>query len=423
MVGRDSRPQSRAMTYTRVLAVPPFRVLFATRTLAITADTLRMVALSVLVFAVTGSTLLAALAYGIAFVPQLIGGSLLGAVADLLPPRQLITLGYVVEFGSGLLLAFADLPIWLSMVLVAAVSMVTPVLNGAVGRVVADVLSGENYVLGRSLLNLASSAAQLVGMAGAGAAVAALGARHAMLVTAVLHLLAAAWVRFRLPDLRVSAAARGALGVVRRSWAGNRELLRDRTIRALILAQWLPPACVTGAEGLIVPYAAVRGLPAQDGGLLLACVPVGMMIGSLVFGRVVGPDTRRRLLVPMMVVVGLPLLGFAVAGLPVAVCGVLLVIAGTGFSYGLAIQQRFRDVVPEASRGQAFSLLSTGLMTVQGISPAVAGALAGVVPVGIVIALCGAVSTVTVVLFRLRAAEVMDQSRPAEKDSSASRRE
>src|SRR5438445_12423283 len=93
-------PQARAITYGEVLANAAFRVLFTTRTLAITADTLRMVALSVLVFAITGSPLLAALAYGISFLPQLLGGSLLGAVADLLPPRQLITIGYGVEFGS-----------------------------------------------------------------------------------------------------------------------------------------------------------------------------------------------------------------------------------------------------------------------------------------------------------------------------------
>ncbi|QUQ67775.1 MFS transporter [Kutzneria sp. CA-103260] len=411
------------MTYAGVLANTAFRVLFTTRTLAVTADTVRIVALSVLVFAVTGSPLLAAVAYGISFLPQLIGGSLLGAVADLLPPRQLIALGYGVEFGSGLLLGLVDLPIWLSMTLVAAVSTVTPLVNGAVGRVVADVLDGESYVLGRSLLNLASSAAQLVGMAGAGAAVAVLGAQHAMLVTAGLHLVAAAWVWLRLPDLRVSPGERGALTALRRSLTGNRELLRDRTIRALILAQWLPPACVTAAESLIVPYVAARGLPTQTGGLLLACLPVGMMIGSLVIGRVVGPEQRRRLMVPMMAVVGLPLLGFAVADLPVEVCGALLVLAGVGFAYGLPIQQRFRDVVPTAGRGQAFGLLSTGLMTAQGISPAVAGALAGVVPVSHVIALCGVGAVLTALVFRLRAVDVAFQSRPAEKESSASRRE
>jgi hypothetical protein len=93
----------------------------------------------------------------------------------------------------------------------------------------------------------------------------------------------------------------------------------------------------------------------------------------------------------------------------------LLVIAGAGFAYGLALQQRFRDVVPEAVRGQAFSLLSTGLMTAQGISPALAGALAGLLPVAQVIAVCGAVSVGAVLLFRLRAAEAMGASSKAVK--------
>jgi predicted MFS family arabinose efflux permease len=294
----------------------------------------------------------------------------------------------------------------LSLAVVAAVSMVTPLVNGAAGRVVADVLSGESYVLGRSLLNLASSSAQLIGMAGAGAAVAVLGAHHAMLVSAVLHLFAAVWVRLRLPDLRVSSS--GLSSALRRSWSGNRQLLRDRTIRTLILAQWLPPACVTGAESLLVPYVAVRGLPVAAGGLLLACLPVGMMIGSVLIGRVLGPLSRRRLLLPLMIAVGLPLIGFSITGLPVVLCGALLVLAGTGFAYGLALQQRFRDIVPSAVRGQAFSLLSTGLMTAQGLSPALAGALAGVLPVAQVIALCGAVSVGSALLFRLRAREVMD---------------
>jgi MFS family permease len=406
------------MTYARVLANDSFRAVFATRSLAIAADTLRTVALSVLVFATTGSPLLGAMAYGISFLPQLLGGSLFGAVADLVPPRRLMALGYVIEFATGLLLALGDLPVWLSMVVVAAVAMATPLANGAAGRVVADVLSGEEYVLGRSLFTLASSAAQLVGLAGGGLAVAALGGRHAMLVSALLHLVAAAWIRLRLPELPVV----GAGNALRRSWSGNRRLLSDGTTRALILAQWLPPACATGAESLLVPYVAARGLSAGVAGLLLACVPVGMMIGSLVLGRVVGPDLRRRLLVPLMTLVGLPLLGFA-ADPPLVLCGALLVIAGVGFAYGLAIQQRFRDVVPADGRGQAFSLLSTGLMTVQGVSPALAGALAGVLPVADVIALCGLVAVLSAAVFRARVPDVMDQSRPMEKDSSASRRE
>jgi MFS family permease len=392
-----------------VLANPSFRVLFATRSLATIADTLRTVALSLLVFSLTGSTLLGALAYGISFIPQLIGGSLLGAVSDRLAPRRLITVGYTVEFATGLLLGLGSPPVWLSLSLVAVVASVTPVFTGASSRAVADVLTGDSYVVGRSLSNLASSASQLIGLAGGGVAVAALGGRHAMLVSAGLHLTAAAGVRLRLTNLPIKSRpqARGARAAVRQSWTGNRRLLVDPTTRTLILAQWLPPAFVAGAESLIVPYVSIRGLPAETAGLLLACLPAGMMVGSLVVGRFLAPVVRERLLVTLMAMLGLPLLAFAAAGLPVALCAALLVLAGSGFSYGLGIQRRFREVVPEANRGQAFSLLATGLMTAQGVSPVLAGALAGVVPVEDVIALAGAATAAVALAFHFRAAAVM----------------
>ena len=48
-------PAVRHATYREVLAERRFRLLFLTRSLAIGADTLRTVALSMLIFAVTGS--------------------------------------------------------------------------------------------------------------------------------------------------------------------------------------------------------------------------------------------------------------------------------------------------------------------------------------------------------------------------------
>ena len=52
-------------TYGEVFADPIFRVLFVTRSVAIAADTLRILALSVLVYAATGSPLWTAVTFGI----------------------------------------------------------------------------------------------------------------------------------------------------------------------------------------------------------------------------------------------------------------------------------------------------------------------------------------------------------------------
>ncbi len=113
---------ARRVTYREVLAEPRFRLLFLTRSLAIGADTLRTVALSVLIFTVTGSPLLAAVTYGAAFFPQAIGGMLLGALADRARPCPLITAGYGLEAATAAALALAGLPVVASLALVAAIA-------------------------------------------------------------------------------------------------------------------------------------------------------------------------------------------------------------------------------------------------------------------------------------------------------------
>ncbi|GAA4259598.1 MFS transporter [Dactylosporangium darangshiense] len=380
-------------TYTSVLRDGQFRVLFGTRTLSILADTLRIVALSLLVYAATDSPALAALAYGIGFLPQLLGAGLFGALADRVRPRRLIALGYLAEAAAALALAMVPLPVWAALALVAAAALLTPVFMGAQNALIAEVLHGEAYVLGRSLANMASSLAQLAGMAGAGLAVAALGGRRAMLLAALGHVLAAAWTRLGLADSPVAPGAGRPRGLAAASWSGNVALLRDRTVRRLLLVQWLPPAFLTGAEALMVPYAAGRGFAIGVAGWLLAAIPVGMTAGNLVVGRLIGPALRERLVPVLIALMGLPCLAF-LAPAPWPPLAGALMVAGAGFAFGLGVQEAFRDALPAEGRGQAFGLLSTGLMTAQGLLPALAGLLAEALAPGVVIGLLGGATLV-----------------------------
>lgn len=380
-------------TYREVVADQRFRLLFVTRTVTITADALRILTLSVLIFATTGSPLMGALTFGIGFLPQLAGSMLLGSLADRVRPRRLIAAGYLLEFAAAVAMALAHLPVVFILLLVAVVAFLTPVFQGASNRLVAETLTGDAYVLGRSLSSMSSSAAQLLGLAGGGVAVTLLGSRHALLLSAGAYLVASVAVRLRLPDLpapdKGSAAGSGSL--VRHSWSGNRALFADRRVRKLLLAQWLPSAFAASAESLVVPFAGRRGFPDGTAGLLLACLPVGMLVGNLVVGRFVLPATRERLVALLVAVLGLPLLVFAF-GPPWPLCAVLLLVTGTGFAYSLGLQRSFLDALPEASRGQAFGLLTSGMMTVQGVGPAVFGALAEVVSVGAAISAAGIAS-------------------------------
>ncbi|MEV5257422.1 MFS transporter [Streptomyces anulatus] len=391
---------SHRATYREVLAEPRFRLLFSTRAVAITADALRITTFSVLVFSSTGSALLSAVAFGIGFIPQLFGSLLLGSLADRLPPRALITGGYALTCATALLLALVRMPVAASLGVVALVSLVTPVFHGASSRLVAQSLEGDAYVLGRSLNNIAGAGAQLFGLALGGAAVAALGPRRALAVSAVLYLGCALAIRTRLPRSQpgefggTPGSAGDDGGAVRASLQGAGLLLRGRTVRRLMLAQWLPVALVAGAEGLIVAYAGERRFAPGWYALLMGCLPVGMLVGDLLVGRFLRPPTRERLVVPLVALAGLPLIGFAAEpGVGVSSC--LLLVSGLGYAYGLGLQRPFLDALPQDGRGQAFGLAGSGSMTLQGVGPVCLGAVAAVIGTGGAIAVAGGAAVLT----------------------------
>ncbi|WP_239481388.1 MFS transporter [Streptomyces sp. CS014] len=368
-------------TYREVLAEPRFRLLFSTRAVAITADALRITTFSVLVFSSTGSALLSAVAFGIGFIPQLFGSLLLGSLADRLPPRALIAGGYALTCATALLLAVVRMPVAASLGVVALVSLATPVFHGASSRLVAQSLEGDAYVLGRSLSNIASAGAQLFGLALGGAAGTALGPRRALAVSAVLYLGCALAIRIRLPRLQpgesggTPGSVGGDGGAVRASLQVAGLLLRGRTVRRLMLAQWLPVALVAGVEGLIVAYAGERRFAPGWYAVLMGCLPVGMLVGDLLVGRFLRPRTRERLVVPLAALAGLPLIGFAAEpGVGVSSC--LLLISGLGYAYGLGLQRPFLDALPHDGQGQAFGLLGSGSMTLQGVGPVCLGTAA-----------------------------------------------
>lgn len=390
----------RRATYREVLAEPRFRLLFSTRAVAITAGSVRIATFSVLVFASTGSALLSALAFGIGFLPQVFGSLLLGALADLLPPRALIVGGYVVEGAAALLLVLVRMPIAVSLGVVALVALITPVSGGASSRLVAQWLKGDAYVLGRSLNNIASSGAQLFGLGLSGAVVAVLGPHRALVVSAALYLGCALAVRVRLPRLEPAecdgppGGAQADRGAVRASLHGAGLLLRGRTVRRLLLAQWLPAAFITGAEGLIVAYAGGRHFAPGWYAVLMSCVPVGMLVGDLLVGRLLRPRTRERLVVPLLALTGLPLIGFAAEpGVGASSC--LLLLCGFGLAHGLGLQRTFLDALPSEGQGQAFGLLGSGSMTLQGVGPAGFGAVAAVTGAGGAMALAGGAAVLT----------------------------
>ena len=183
----------------------------------------------------------------------------MGALADRVRPRRLIATGYLLDMAIAALLALLQLPAVWCIVMVGAAAVVAPVFNGAGGRLTAEILTGDAYVLGRALNNMSTAVAQLAGLAVGGAAVAAIGSRAALLIAAGCCACGALMVRLGLPAGSPPPPTPAGT-TVRTSWRGSRLLLTDRRVRRILLAQWLPMALAAGVEALLVPFAGERRL-------------------------------------------------------------------------------------------------------------------------------------------------------------------
>lgn len=375
-------------TYREIFAVGEFRALFAMVLLRALATTAEILGLSVLVYARTGSALLSAVAYGIGFLPQLVGGALLTSLADRLSPRGVISVLALVRAAPGALIGLIDMPIAAMLVLVAGIALLDPAAGAARGRLMPAILDGDRYVLGRSIMSATASGAQILGLGVGGVILAFLSARQLLLLAAAALIGASALAWFGLQHHRSTPTAGTGRGSIRATLTGNAALWSERRIRGLMLAQWLPAWFVTAAESLLVPYAGALGRPESTASVLLAALPVGMVTGQLVVGRLCTAPTRERLSFPLATLIGIPLLAFALH-LPVTIGAALLVVTGAGFGYALGLQRRFLDVLPGHRQGQAFGLLGSGAMGGQGAGPAAAGGLATVLGPGAAIAIAG----------------------------------
>lgn len=374
-------------TYAEIFAVREFRVLFGGHVAMILGDSLRMLALSVLVYAQTGSPLLAAFAYTVGFVPQAIGGAFLLSLGDRLPPRATIVAGACVLSGSALLVAVLMPPVPVMLAVFVLVAMVEPVFSAARSGLLPEVLDGDRFVLGRSVLVVAMSSCQVVSLGAGGALLATVGPRAALFAAAGINAIGAGWSYVGL-ERRSARASETSRSPVLATLRTNASLLGNARIRGLLLAMWLPVSLLTGAESLAVPYAASLGGDGELGALVLAALPVGMITGNLVIGRMLRPKQRERLALPLALLVGAPLL-LLVAMLPLWLAFIVFAISASGLSYELGIQRAFADAAPARARGQAFGLLNTGFMVGQGIGALMLGALAEFTGPGLAMAMGG----------------------------------
>ncbi|MFZ3568104.1 MFS transporter [Streptomyces sp. BH097] len=409
-----SEPPPERPGYARLFRIAEFRAVFTAHAASLLGVVVSEISLTVLVYGLTGSPLLSALTFTLGFLPYLVGGTLLSGIADRFPARRVLVACDLVCAGCAALMALPATPVAGLLALRCVIALVSPVFSGTRMATLADVLGdGDLFVLGRSLLRIVSQSALLVGFGLGGVLLTVVSPRAALTVTVATFLCSATLLRLGTkarPAREREADEGGAL--LTYSLAGARQVLGHRRIRALLLLLWVPPMFVIAPEALAAAYADEIGAGAAAVGLLMCSMAVGTVTGELAAGSLLSPSARSRIALPLASATLLPLIGYALTpGLAWAV--VILLLAGAGSAYTLGLDRWFVDAVPEELRGRAMALHSAGLMTIQGVGTALAGAAAEVLDVSTVVSCAGLIGGLCCAALAL---EVRASGRAAEAD-------
>ncbi|WP_207127793.1 MFS transporter [Actinocatenispora comari] len=377
---------ARSAGYRSVFAVPEFRAVFAAHVLSMLGEVLAEIALSVLVYRLTGSPLLSALSLALGLLPYALCGTLLSSVADRFPTRRVLVGCDLLCAAGAAGLVVPGMPVAALLVMRCLLAAVAPVFTGTRAATLTDILgTGDRYVLGRSVIRLVSQSAQLAGFGIGGVLLLAVSPRGVLAVTTATFLASALVLRL---GTRARAARTTAGPLLGSSLGAVRWLLADRRIRSLLLLAWVPPMFVVVGEALLTPLAAAAHASSGWLGLLMCGMPVGAVLGETLAGSLLGARGRARLMAPAALWAAVPSLAYAFDP-PLWVCLACQVATGLAITYSLGLDRRFLAAVPESLRGSALTLLTAGQMTAQGLAMTVAGAAADVVPVPTVIAAGG----------------------------------
>jgi MFS family permease len=390
---RNNRPA----TFRDVFAVTEFRAVWVAFVLSLVGDQLARVALSYLVYRRTGSPLLTALTYALGFLPWIVGGPLLSGLADRFPRRTVMVVADLLRAAIVGLMVVPGVPLAALLVLLFVAELCAPPFASARAALLPEVLPGDLYIVGAAVNTITWETVQVMGFVVAGLFVARLGPRDGLAVDAVTFLASAlillVWVRHRPAPPRDAGEAAGLTADLR---AGARLVFGDPWLRTLTVLAWLCGAYMV-PEALAAPIAVTHGGGAFAVGLLMAGIPVGTAVGSVLIGRWVSPERRVRWLLPMAFLCGVPLIACAFTA-HIAVVGVLWGLSGVFSAYNLTANAAFVRAVPDQRRGQAFGLVQAGMVAGQGVGFLVAGAAAEWLDPLVVVAYAGVVTCVVVLV-------------------------
>jgi hypothetical protein len=247
-------------------------------------------------------------------------------------------------------------------VLIAALGAAAPAFDSARSALQPDLLDGEAYIVGNTLMNLFVQVSQVMGFVLGGTVIALTSVRGALVLDAATFLVSAGLL---LRSVRQREPAQTHVGAFLTDAAkGLRLVVTTSRLRVLLLFAVLASVSVTATEGLAVSVADELGRGAVLAGVLTATAPMGFLLGSIAVLRT--PSENREALLPWLVVLSAaPLLTTPLLPGIGPVIGIW-VLAGVGATANLIAGPAFVQSCPADFRGRAYGVASAALMASQG---------------------------------------------------------
>ncbi|QIY71664.1 MFS transporter [Streptomyces sp. RLB1-33] len=353
-------------SYSDLFRTREFTPLFLSSALNSAASTIGGLAVGTLVYRATDSPLLSAVSMFGPQLAQVVGATTLLSAADRLAPRATMT-AIALSFAVGTaVMATPGLPVLGLFLLIFVLGLVSSLGGGVRWGLLNEILSKDGFLLGRSVMNMVAGLAQITGYATGGVLVAVLSPRITLASAAALYLAAALVTRLGMTRRAPRATGRPSIA---QTWRTNALLWSAPRRRTTYLLLWIPNGLIVGCESLYVSYAPDRA------GLLFAFAAFGMFVGDVTTGRFIPPAVRGRLGIPFLLLLATPYLPFAL-GPGVAVAAGAVALASVGFGASLIQQERLMALTPDELSGHALGLHSSGMLTMQGVSAALAGTVA-----------------------------------------------
>ncbi|MGQ5262694.1 MFS transporter [Micromonospora sp. ZYX-F-536] len=402
----DERPSAEGpATFREVFAQHEFRAVFAAGALSWVGDYVAKAAVTLLVYQQTESVALSAAAFAVSYLPWLLGGPLLAALAERYPYRRVMVACDVIRMALMLLIALPDLPVQAVMVLIFAATLANPPSQAAKSALMPQILAGDRLVVGLSLNSSVGQAAQVVGYL-LGAAVAAIDPALALLINAVTFALSALLVRLGVRDRAPVMTTAHRSHLLRETGQGFQIVFGTPVLRAIAVLVFSAMLFSIVPEGLAAGWANRNGGGDLGAGLAQAVImmanPLGFILGGLLVSRLFGPSRRLALMRPLAIFAPLALVP-ALFDPPPLVVALLAALCGFAVAGMLPMANGlFVQALPGEFRARAFGVMATGVQVTQGLAVLITGVLAERFSIPLVVGVWSAAGVLLMVVASLR---------------------